>query len=493
MKKTPVLFLICALSGCALWTDFKRPETTLPPNWKSDTQKSDTVQAAEAAWPDADWWKQFRSEHLTGMVEEANQSNFDLLAAIARVKQADAQARINGASLLPTVGADAGASRTRSLSSASTSSTSARISTLYNANLSAAYEIDFWGKNYASAESALALAEASRFDRQTVAITVATSVADNYFAILAAKDRLEVARENLTNAEKFLSSIRNRFKQGVGTALDVAQQESVVATQRASVPPLEQSLQQSLNTQALLLGKMPENINVPDDKLSDIAVPAVVVGIPSELLQRRPDVQNAEAQLMSAHADIIVARTLLFPSIQLTTSGGYESLALSKLFSPDSLLWSVAGSVTQPIFEGGRLFGGLELKKARYDELLQDYRKAVVSAFVDVENALVAVQQTEAEEKAQLYAVETARKAYRLSQRQMEGGIVDITTVLDVQRTLFAAQDVLVQAKLAHLQALVGLYKALGGGWKNEQSQGQMPENKPDPEQKPEPKPEQKI
>lgn len=461
------LSLLLALPGCALWSDFKLPGIALPQSWKSEDA---SAPVAQAAWPDRQWWTQFKSAALTSFMEEAQRSNFDLQAAVARVRQADAQARIGGAPLLPSVAATGDASRTRTSGSSRSASaigvaTRPRFTNAYNTSFSAAYEIDFWGKNYAAAESALALAEASRFNQQTVAITVTASVASNYFDILATRDQLAVARDNLANAQEMLSSIRNRFKQGLGTALDVAQQESVVATQRAAIPSLEQRLQQAINTQALLLGKMPESFDVSEGKLADIAVPEVASGIPSELLQRRPDIRNAEAQLKAAHADIIVARAEMFPSIRLTAAGGYESVALADLFKPDSKLWSLAGSLAQPIFEGGRLRGALDLQKARYDELLQNYHKAVVSAFTDVENALVAVRQTAAEEKAQAHARDTARKAYRLSQNQMQGGIIDITTVLDVQRTLFAAEDALVRAHHAHLLAVVGLYKALGGGW----------------------------
>lgn len=472
MKKYLTFFLLMTLSGCALWHDFQAPDTALPQSWSAASPAD--AKGAKAAWPDSGWWTEFRSDALSAMVEEARRSNFDLQAAVARVKQADAQARINGASLLPSVtaGADAGRSRSsRTLRSGALSAVSGRAATSYEASLSASYELDFWGRNYAASQSARELARASRFDQETIAITVAASVANTYFDILATRDRLAVARENLANAEKLLSSIRNRFTQGVGTALDVAQQESVVATQRSAIPPLEQRLQQSMNAQALLLGKMPEGFAVSDMKLAGVAVPQVPEGIPSELLQRRPDVQAAEAQLASAHADIIAARARMFPSITLTGSGGYESAALANLFRPDSILWSAVGSLTQPIFEGGALMGELEFRKARYEELLQNYRKSVVSAFTDVEDALTAVKQTDAEEKAQMHARDTARRAYQLSQRQMEGGIVDITTVLDVQRTLFAAEDALVQARLTHLQAVVSLYRALGGGWISGQPQ----------------------
>ena len=457
-KIAVVIALLLPLSACALWHDFERPETEAPTAWKVDADKD-----AKAQWPDTQWWDSFKSPQLSKQIEQAVNENFDMKAAIARVQQADAQAQINGAALLPKLDGSGSAERNRS---AGTKTTRPRLANAYSGNLTAAYELDFWGKNKAADESAQALADASRFAQETVRLTTLASVANTYFDILGTKERLKVARENLKNAETLMDTIRKRFKVGVATALDLAQQESVVATQRATIPPLEQRLQQLLDAQAILLATMPEKIELPDSDLKDITLPTVVSGLPSELLQRRPDVQNAEAQLASAHADIINARAAFFPSIQLTATGGYQSAALSQLFRPDSMLWSAASSLTQPIFEGGRLRGALDVKKARYDELLADYRKSVVSAFSDVEDALVGVKQTAAEEEAQQLAVKTARNAYGLTQQQLKGGIIDITTVLNTQRTLFSAEDALVQSRISHLQAMVSLYKALGGGWK---------------------------
>lgn len=464
MRRWLFLLSVWTLSGCALWSEFKQPETTPPDSWKGQE-----TQTAPVAWPDMEWWKQFRSAALTAQMNEAQKENLDLKAAVARVQQADAQVRISGAGLLPAIGASADVSRTRTpagrVSSTGVSSGKPRINNNFNGSLNASYEIDFWGKNYSAAESVRALAEASRFDQQTVALTISSAVASNYFDILATQERLTIAKANVAASEKVLDAIRQRFDLGVATGLDMSQQENIVATQRATVPPLEQRLRQDLNAQAILLGKMPESMNMPDAKLADVAIPEVKAGLPSELLQRRPDVQNAEAQLQSAHANIVNARAAFFPSISLTASGGYASSALSQLFRPDSILWSIGSSLTQPIFEGGRLTGELDLAKARYEELLQNYRKAVISAFSDVEDALVAVQQTAALEDAQKAAEATARKSFDLSRQQMEGGIIDIATMLNTQRALFVAQDAYLQAKLSHLQAIVGLYKALGGGW----------------------------
>ncbi len=462
--KLKTVALLVPLSGCALWHDFEHPATEAPASW--------TTQAStDAAWPDEQWWKQFKSDALSAQVEQANNSNFDLLAAMARVRHADAQVQVNGSSLLPHLDASADATRTRTGRSSTTTNLNGfnnrvRVNNSYNATLNASYELDFWGKNWASYQSAKSLADASRFDQQTVKLTTLSSVATNYFDILGTKERLDVAKDNSKNADELLTTIRKRYKVGIATALDLAQQENVVASQKATIPPLEQHLQQDLDAQAVLLGKMPESIEQPKENLKDIAIPVIVSGLPSELLQRRPDVQTAEAQLASAHADIINARAQFFPSISLTGSGGYHSTQLANLFKPDSMLWSLGGSLAAPIFEGGLLRGQLDFQKARYDELLQDYRKAVVASFSDVEDALAAVKQSAAEEAAQEVAVKTAREAYRLTQQQLTGGIIDITTVLNTQRVLFSAEDAWVQAKLLHLQAMVGLYRALGGGWK---------------------------
>ncbi|MBN8532056.1 MAG: efflux transporter outer membrane subunit, partial [Alphaproteobacteria bacterium] len=355
------------------------------------------------------------------------------------------------------VGAGGGAARNRQNRSSANA---------YDLRFSASYEIDFWGKNTAAADAAKAMAEASRFDQETVRLTILSSVAGAYVDILATRERLAIARQGVANAERLLDAIRKRFAQGMVSGLEVAQQETVTANQRAAIPALELRLRQSENALALLLGRLPEANPVPDAKLAEIAIPVIAPGLPSELLLRRPDVQFAEARLKAASANITAARAAFFPSIGLTAAGGYQSAALSSLCNPGSALFTLAASVAQSIFEGGRLTGTLERERARYDELLHNYQQTVIAAFTDVEDALAAAQQSAAAEDARRAAAESARKAFALAERRLEGGIVDITSVLDTQRSLFAAEDALAEAKLSHLQALIGLYKALGGGWK---------------------------
>ena len=456
-----------ALAGCSLVPDFIRPGTPGPDKWQEAP-----ATAQKVSWPSAGWWRGFDSRPLDALIAIAERNNDDLAAAAARVLQADAQARIAGAPLFPALDGNAGASRSWARSTGSTSSTGvsrnagAVITTVLDANLSASYQLDLFGANRAALQAAEATALFSRFDRETVALTVLSSVADTYFQTVQFRDRLRVARRNLQNALDVLQIVQARVDAGAASALDLAQQETVVAQQRAAIPPLETQERQSANALAILLGAAPAATTVGGDSIMQIAPPAVTPGLPSTLLARRPDIQSAEAQLVSANAQIGVARAAFFPNIALTAQTGYASASLGTLFHPASALSAVGSSLIQPIFEGGKLQGGLDLAKGRYAELVADYRKAVISAFADVENALVAVQRTAEQETLQQQAVEQARLAYSLAETRYRAGAVDLLTVLQVQQTLFSAEDQLVQVHFARLQAAVAMFKALGGGWR---------------------------
>ncbi len=458
----PLALIALLLSSCSQLDEYVRPKTPVPPAWnESETAKS------QAVWPTTEWWKQFHSPMLDAYMRLAEISNFDIAAAAARVREADAQARISGAPLLPALDANAGVQRAQTPTQTPNNPHSRPVvKNSVTTSLSVSYELDFWGKNASALEAAEANAEASRFDQQTVALTVQSSVATSYFNGLGLRDRLEAADANLANAERVLDAIKDRVRYGTATELDVAQQESVVANLRAVVPPLEQQLRQNANTLAVLVGWLPEQMRSDDGTLSTVVVPVVTPGLPSDLLQRRPDIQYAEAQLVAANADIGAAKAALFPSVKLTAEYGFESLALSTLLHSNSVLFSLASNIAQPIFHGGALKGERDYRKARYEELLQNYRKAVLSAFSDVENAVVATNKTAEEEEAQKVAVSTAQRAYDIAMAQYGSGLIDITTLLNTQKTLFAAEDALAQARLGHIQATIGLFKALGGGWR---------------------------
>jgi NodT family efflux transporter outer membrane factor (OMF) lipoprotein len=290
-------------------------------------------------------------------------------------------------------------------------------------------------------------------------------VINTYLQVLAAQDRLRIARSNVEAANRILKVYQERIAVGTATGLDIAQQQSLLAQQRAAIPPLDQQLRQNIATLALLLGEAPARLTVRGGSLSGIATLRPSPGLPSDLILQRPDIREAEAQLASANANVESARAALFPSIQLTGQGGFVSSALHTLFIPQSAIYSLAAGVTQPVFDGFRLLSQLDLQKGRRTELLQLYRRAIISGFADVERALIAVQDLAEQERLQAEAVATARRAYELSETQLRAGTIDITTVLNTQRTLFTEQDQLVLVQLTRRQAIVSLFQALGGGW----------------------------
>jgi NodT family efflux transporter outer membrane factor (OMF) lipoprotein len=446
------------LTGCSLGPEYKRPELDVPDAWKLNPDST------AATWPSAEWWQGFGSPELDNYIGKARRANNDLAAAVARVRQADALATVAGAALLPTVGADATALKERVQSTNSTYSQFRQ----YSPQLTASYMLDFWGKNRAALEAAKATATASRYDRSTVELTVVTSVALTYFQSVELRDRLAVAEGNLAAAETTLKALNRQREAGIVTALDVAQQETTVATLSAAIPPLRQQLRQAVDALAILIGEPPEHLDATSATLSGLSIPAVSPGLPSELLARRPDVANAEAQLVSANANIKVARASFFPSITLTASGGYASSALSNLIRSSSGVYSFAAGIAQPIFDGGVLKGQYAYAQARYDELVADYRKAVLTAFGNTEDALVSVQQTADQVRRQETAVATARRANHIAQAQMRSGTINILTVLNTETALFSAQDALIQARFSQMQAMVNLFSALGGGWQQE-------------------------
>jgi multidrug efflux system outer membrane protein len=464
-RVTPLSLLL--IGACNLGPDYQRPEVEMPAQFRA------TEATAAEAWPSEDWWRGFNSPDLDALIDQARGQNFDIAAAIARVRQADAQVRIAGAGLLPTATATAAASweqtgATRGFTGVSRGGSTTSTIDVHNYSftpLNVAYEVDFWGLNRATRQSAVASAMFSRFDQQVVALTVVTNVANTWFTALELADRLVVAQRNLADAEQTLAVIRGRLDAGTASLLDLSQQEALVAGERAQIPNLRNQLEQELIGLGILVGRPPEAITVRPGSLENLSLPLVTPGLPSTLLQRRPDVAEAEAQLVAANFDIKAARAAFFPSIQLTGSYGFSNAALNTLFTPGGTIASLAAGLTQPLFDAGTLRGQLEQTKGRYDELLADYRKSVVQAFTDVENALTAWRFTTEQEARQREAVVTARRAADIARAQMQAGTIDVTTVLQVETTLLNAEDTLVQVRLARFQALLNLYKALGGGW----------------------------
>jgi NodT family efflux transporter outer membrane factor (OMF) lipoprotein len=453
-----------SLGGCLLSGDKPDPALDIPQAYEHGVKNP---VLAEAAVPSLDWWRGFRSKELTELIEEARNSNLDIAAAVAQIEQADAQSRVAGAPLLPNVAANGSATHSRSsqtLGSGFSTGGGSEHDDL-TASLTASYEIDFWGKNRSALRAAEENAVASRYNREVVGLTTVVATANAYFQVLAAQDRLRIARENVASARRILDLIRQQFSAGTASDLNVAQQESLLNSLRASVPPLVQSLQQNQAALALLIGRPPGHVAIRGGSMRGIAIPRVTPGLPSELIAQRPDIRQAEANLAAADANVYNARAQMLPSITLTGEGGYESAVLKTLFRPESAFYTLTAGLTQPIFDGGRLQGNLDLQKGMQDQLLQNYRKAVISGFTDVEKALIAIRQTTQAEVLQREVVSSSRRAFNLSEQQLHAGTVSLVTLLQTEQTLFQAEDSLSQARLARLQALVSLYQALGGGW----------------------------
>ena len=423
-----------------------------------------------------DWWSGFRSPELTRFMQETEIANFDIAAAIGRVKQADALANQSGAALLPSISASDSFTRSASSTSTSSSSTSLAASGLGSslssgprndlvASFSASYQLDFWGKNRATFVASQDNATATRWDRQTVTLTSLASTATTYYTILSARERIAFARQNIVDSSRILKLIQDRVKFGTATSLQEAQQAALVANLRASIPPLEVTVDQNIAALAILLGRAPERVDVAGKSVLDAHVPVIAPGIPSEVLVQRPDVQYAEFLLSSEHASLVAARAAFFPTITLTAQGGFESLALRTLFSPASTFYSAAASLAQPIFDGGLLQGQFDQVKGRQDELLADYKKAVVTAFADVDRALTALRHLAQQEELTRESLVASRKAYELSEDQLKNGVLDVVTLLQTEQTLFTTQDTLTQVRLSRLTEAVALYQALGGAY----------------------------
>jgi multidrug efflux system outer membrane protein len=325
--------------------------------------------------------------------------------------------------------------------------------------------IDVWGKNRATLFAAEENATASRYNREVVTITAMVAVANSYFQVLAAQDQLRVARRNLAAAERILTLIRQQNAGGTASQLEVSQQEALVSTERAAIPPLEVILRQNIATLAVLVGRAPANFMVNGGRLTQLAVPRVTPGMPSELLYQRPDIRQAEAQLAASNFSVEAARAAFFPQIQLTAQTGVQSAALASLFGPGAWFYTLSAGLTQPLFDGFLLESQFKQAKGVQLQNLQAYRKAVLSAFADVEKALVALAQFTLQERLQTEAVASSRKAFEVSETQLRAGTVNLITVLQTQQTLLTAENTLAQVRLNKLLAASSLFQALGGGW----------------------------
>nr|QIG91738.1 efflux transporter outer membrane subunit [Bradyrhizobium sp. 6(2017)] len=454
------LGLSLGLSGCIPGAE--KPELSLevPASYRA-AAKGDV----DAAVPALAWWRGFRSPELIGLMESAQLYNLDIAVAIAQIVQADAQVGVSGAALLPSISGSANAERQRVATGSSSSLGGSGTFSQYSLGLSASYIVDFWGKNRATLSASEESATSARYNREVVALTTMATVANTYFQVLAAQDQIKATRRNLAAAERILALIKSQFAGGTASQLDLSQQEALVATQRAAIPPLEVTVGQNIASLAVLVARAPANFTVRGGSTTQIAVPRVTPGMPSELLYQRPDVRQAEAQLASSNFSVDAARAAFFPQIQLTGTTGFQSVALASLFAPGGWYYTLAAGLTQPLFDGFLLESQLKLAKGQQLQFLQAYRKAVLSAFADVEKALIALQQFTLQERLQSDVVASSRKAFEVSETQLRGGTVNLITVLQTQQTLFTAELNLVTVRLNKLLAASSLFQALGGGW----------------------------
>ena len=434
----------------------------------------------------------FGSKELTDLTARALEDNLAIAAAMARIDQADANARIASAALWPSLGFGAAAQRTQipgTLFSETPNFNPARAALLEAGNrkgaalaenlatfsatrrnffalgLNASYEIDFWGKNQNASNAARLLANASRFDRDVVEIAILAAVMNAYFQVLAAQDQLRIAHENVRIAERVLGAITARLEKGAATMLDYGQQAAVLAGQKATIPPLEQTLRQTKITLAVLLGQTPETLEVKGGSLNKLHYPRLEPGLPSEVLLRRPDVAEAEAILASREFSVLRARAAFFPSITLNGQYGLRSIVLRNLLRPEAIAWEIGSNLAQPLFDGFNLQGQYQLEQGRYAEAAASYRQRILAALGDTESSLIAMKETAKSVKIGVEAVAMSKIALDAARAQLLEGTIDVITLSTVQTTYFQFEFNLTLARLAYYQSAVSLYQALGGGW----------------------------
>ncbi|MGC5702139.1 efflux transporter outer membrane subunit [Pseudomonas sp. NFXW11] len=460
--KASLTLVAASLLLAACSTPPARPDSGLPAPASWHTANTPAAQADKRQW-----WSQFASPELEQLIAQARSGSFDLAAAVARVRQAQASAVIAGAPLLPELKGGLNASRQKLLRGKGYSQLDATSDNKavdnFDASLSASYEIDFWGGRHAARDSALLGLQASEFDQATVELTLLSGVANSYTQVLALEQQSRIAQLNLDNALNVLKLVQTRYDSGSATALELAQQQSLVAAQQRQLPLVQQQAEETRITLAALLGQPVQDLRLGNQDFAQLQWPSINAGLPSELLTRRPDIASAEARLAAAQADVKVARAAMLPSVTLTASlGSGSSHAPDLLRSP---FYNLGAGLVTPIFNAGRLSAERDKATARQEELLESYRAAIINGFADVEKALNSIRGLDQQRQWQSEELKQAQRAFEIAQSRYQAGAEDLLTVLETQRTLYAAQDLNVQLRLARLQSSIALYKALGGGW----------------------------
>jgi multidrug efflux system outer membrane protein len=460
----PRIFLLSAAllaSGCTAGPNYKRPTTAVPGSYRGATS-NEAAQTQVATLGDQKWWDIFQDEQLRTLIRTALTQNYETRIAASRVLEAQAQLGITRADQFPNLSAGAGISDIRT---AQSKFLPAFETSTGNLNLSAAWELDFWGQYRRATEAARANLVASEWARREVLSALVANVASAYFQLRALDLQLEISKRTLNSRQESLRLTQILADGGSTSLLDVRQAEQLVFTASAEIPVLEQEIEQQENSLSILLGQNPGDIPRGQALTEQRQPPEVPPGLPSALLDRRPDIQQAEAQLVAANAEIGVARAAYFPQISLSGAGGFQSSALTNLFSGPAGAWSFGASLTQPIFTGGRLRSQVRLAGARQQTAVLFYRQSIQGAFRGVSDALVAYHKTREFRAQQELLFRSAEDAARLSHMRYTGGVTGYLEVLTNETNSFSAELGVVQARLNELLAVVQLYQALGGGW----------------------------
>jgi outer membrane protein, multidrug efflux system len=462
MNKLLALVGFTLLSGgCTVGPNYKKPVASIPPTYRGLTPEQ-IAKADSASLGDQKWWEVYQDEQLRSLIQTAIQQNYDVRIAATRVLAAQAQLGITRADQYPNVAAGAGLVDQRNSQSPAAPPFEGGVGQL---SVSAGWELDFWGKFRRASEAARANLVASEWARQEVIVTLVANVSAAYFQLRALDLELEISQRTLASRQESLRLTHILADGGSTSMLDVRQAEQLVFTAAAEIPAFEQQVEQQENLISILLGKNPDTI-VRGQKLTEQArPPEVPSGLTSSLLERRPDIRAAEQQLISANAEIGVAKAAYFPQISLTGTAGFESNALTRLFSGPAGTWSYGVSLTQPIFTAGRIRSRVRLAEAQQQTSLLFYQQTIQGAFRNVSDALIARRKSSEFRAQQELLFQSAQDAARLSHMRYTGGVTGYLEVLTNETNAFNAELGLVQAQLNEYLASVQLYQALGGGW----------------------------
>ena len=462
MRRLIALSLITLLlSGCAVGPNYKRPSVNVPGAYRGTMPQEATHPAAESLGGQK-WWEVFQDQQLQDLIHTALQQNYDVRIAATRILQAQAQVGITRADQLPTISGGVEAVNQRS---ARTKFFPAFETSSNQVDLSLAWELDFWGKYRRATESARANLLATQWARQAVISTLVSDVAAAYFQLRELDLELEISRRTLASRRDSLQLTQTLASGGATSMLDVRQAEQLVFTAAETIPDLERRIEQQENFISTLLGNNPGPIARGTKLTEQPHAPEIPAGLPSSLLERRPDIRQAEAQLIAANAQIGVAKAAYFPQINLTASGGYQSSALTSLFTGPAGLWSFGGSLVQPIFTGGRIRSNVKFTEARQQEAALIYQQTIQQAFRGVSDALVEYRKDREFREQQEQLTFSAQDAARLSETRYRGGATSYLEVLTNETNYFDAELGLAQAQLNELLGLVRIYRNLGGGW----------------------------